>query len=312
MDRSAIILEGVPQTAGKKGRRRVSSEEWFGYLFISPMVAGYVFFLLGPIVTAFVMSFTNWSLLKEFKFVGLFNYNRAFFEDSLFWESVTNTLIFSAGFVPLDLSLALLLAIMLRRKWPGIVFFRTAIFSPVVVSIVVWAIVWKYIFATDHGIVNQLLQFAGIEGPAWLYNEQLTMGVIIFVSVLKNVGLKMVIFLAALNDIPQMYYEAARIDGASGWRSFRHITLPLITPSIFLAAVITIIGSLKIFGQIFVMTKGGPGTSTYVIVYYIYETAFKMYDFGYASAIAVVLFILTLALTLVQWHARKRWIHYEQ
>jgi multiple sugar transport system permease protein len=140
----------------------------------------------------------------------------------------------------------------------------------------------------------------------------LTMGVIIFVSVLKNVGLKMVIFLAALNDIPQMYYEAARIDGASGWRSFRHITLPLITPSIFLAAVITIIGSLKIFGQIFVMTKGGPGTSTYVIVYYIYETAFKMYDFGYASAIAVVLFILTLALTLVQWHARKRWIHYEQ
>jgi ABC-type sugar transport systems, permease components len=138
------------------------------------------------------------------------------------------------------------------------------------------------------------------------------MPVVIVVSVLKNVGLNMVIFLAALQDVPRMYYEAATIDGASRFKRMIHVTLPMISPAIFLAFILTLIGSLKVFSQIQVMTDGGPGTSTYVLVYYIYQRAFKVFDFGYASAIAFILFFLVLALTLVQWNLRKRWVHHEQ
>ncbi len=289
-----------------------SNEKWYGYLFISPMVLGFAIFLLGPIMAAFFMSFTDWSLLRELSFVGLGNYKRAFTDDPVFWETVGNTLYFSAGLVPLNLLMALGLALLLRRSIPGIGFFRTAIFTPVVTSLVVWAIVFKYIFATDAGMVNQLLRIIGIQGPAWLYDMQLTMPVVIVVSVLKNVGLNMVIFLAALHDVPKMYYEAAKIDGASPWKTLTNVTIPLISPSIFLALILTLIGSLKVFGQIYVMTGGGPGTSTYVMVYYIYQQAFRLYEFGYASAIAFILFFIVFILTLIQWNGRKRWVHHEQ
>lgn len=295
-----------------KRSRLHQREKWYGYLFISPMVLGFIVFLLGPIVSAIGMSFTNRSLMGSHAFIGLDNYKRAFTEDPVFWETVGNTLYFSAGLVPLNLILALGLALLLQKSIPGIGLFRTAIFTPVVTSIVVWAIVFKYIFATDAGLVNQILSMFGVKGPQWLYSLELTMPVVIVVSVLKNVGLNMVIFLAALKDVPQMYYEAAKIDGASRWITFRKVTLPLISPSIFLALILTLIGSLKVFGQIYVMTGGGPGTSTYVMVYYIYQQAFKLFEFGYASAIAFILFIMIFALTLVQWTVRKRWVHHEQ
>ncbi len=288
------------------------NEKWYAYLFISPMVLGFVLFLLGPIVMAFVMSFTDWSLFRDPAFIGLGNYKTAFTEDPVFWKTVGNTLYFSAGLVPLNLMMALGLALLLKNKIPGIGFFRTAIFTPVVTSLVVWAIVFKYIFATDAGMINQLLRMLGIEGPAWLYNMELAMPVVIVVSVLKNVGLNMVIFLAALHDVPKMYYEAAELDGASKRQMLTHVTLPMISPSVFLALMLTLIGSLKVFGQIYVMTGGGPGTSTYVLVYYIYQQAFKLYELGYASAIAFILFFIVLVLTLVQWSVRKRWVHHEQ
>lgn len=288
------------------------TEKWYAYLFISPMVLGFAVFMLGPILTAFAMSFTDWSLLRETSFIGLGNYARAFSDDLVFWETVGNTLYFSAGLVPLNMIMALGLALLLKNNIPGIGFFRTALFTPVVTSLVVWAIVFKYIFATEAGMVNQVLKMIGITGPAWLYNLELSMPVVIVVSVLKNVGMNMVIFLAALHDVPKMYYEAASLDGASRWKTFTNVTLPMISPSVFLALILTLIGSLKVFGQIYVMTGGGPGTSTYVLVYYIYQQAFKMYEFGYASAIAFILFFLVLVLTLVQWSVRKRWVHHEQ
>lgn len=288
------------------------TEKWYAYLFISPMVLGFAVFMLGPIMTAFAMSFTDWSLLRETSFIGLGNYARAFSDDPVFWETVGNTLYFSAGLVPLNMMMALGLALLLKNNIPGIGFFRTALFTPVVTSLVVWAIVFKYIFATEAGMVNQVLKMIGITGPAWLYNLELAMPVVIVVSVLKNVGMNMVIFLAALHDVPKMYYEAASLDGASKWKTFTNVTLPMISPSVFLALILTLIGSLKVFGQIYVMTGGGPGTSTYVLVYYIYQQAFKMYEFGYASAIAFILFFLVLVLTLVQWSVRKRWVHHEQ
>jgi multiple sugar transport system permease protein len=275
-------------------------------------VLGFAVFMLVPILWALYMSFTSESLMGGSEWIGLDNYTRAFGDDPLFWTSVFNTLYFSAGLIPLNLALALGLALLLNRKIPGIGLFRTAIFTPVITSVVVWAIVWKYIFATDAGLINQLLKLAGVTGPAWLYDFDLAMPVVIVVSVLKNVGLNMVIFLAALQDVPAMYYEAARMDGASRMRTFRSITLPMISPSLFLALVLTLIGSLKVFAQIQVMTDGGPGTSTHVLVYYIYKQAFKNFEFGYASSIAFILFFLVLALTLVQWNLRKRWVYHEE
>nr|WP_157279961.1 sugar ABC transporter permease [Paenibacillus swuensis] len=285
---------------------------WFAYLFISPMVIGYTLFLLFPIVTAFYMSFTNWSFTTELAFVGLDNYKRALTSDPVFWKTVGNTLYFSAGLVPLNILLALSLALVLKRNLPGIGLFRTAIFTPVVTSIVVWAIVWKYIFATDGGLMNQLLQVFGFDPIPWMYTTSLVMPIVIVISVLKNVGLNMIIFLAALQDVPALYYEAAKIDGAGRVRTFFNVTLPLITPSVFLTTIITVIGSLKIFGQIYIMTGGGPGTSTYVLVYYIYQQAFKLFEFGYASAIAFILFFFILLLTILQWQMKKRWVHYEE
>jgi multiple sugar transport system permease protein len=288
------------------------TEMWYGYLFVSPIVLGYGVFLLGPILYAFVMSFSNWSLMHSLQISGIDNYARALTEDSIFWTSVKNTLYFSSGMVPLNIILALSLALMLKRNIPYIGLFRTAIFTPVVVSLVVWAIVWKFIFATDGGLVNLIVRaFGGTDIP-WLFSMTWTMPVVILVSALKNVGMNMIIFLGALNNVPKDYYEAARIDGASNWVSFRSITLPLITPAVFMTTIITIIGSLKVFGQIYVMSQGGPGTSTYVLVYYIYRLAFRSYEFGYASAVAFILFFIILVLTLVQWNLRKKWVHYEQ
>ncbi|ASA26430.1 sugar ABC transporter permease [Paenibacillus donghaensis] len=285
---------------------------WMGYLFILPIVAGYLIFLFGPIVYAFVMSFTNWSLFGNTAYIGLDNYIYAMRDDPVFWDTAVNTVYFSAGLVPLNIVLSLLLAMLLKRKIWGIGLFRTAIFTPVVVSLVVWGIVWKFIFSTDGGLVNLLIRtFGGTEIP-WLFSETWTMPTVIVVSALKGVGMNMVIFLAALHDVPKDYYEASKIDGASRWETFKSITLPMITPAVFMVTIITVIGSLKVFGQIYVMTGGGPGTSTYVMVFYIFKQAFRSYEFGYASALAFILFSIILVLTLIQWKLRKRWVHYEQ
>ena len=276
------------------------------------MVIGFALFLLGPIIAALGMSFTDWSLIGEAHYIGFANYVRAFTQDPVFWDTFWNSLTFSVFFVPLNIIATLALALLLKENIPGIGLFRTAIFTPVVTSVVVWAMVWKFILQTDNGLVNSVIKLFRDSGPAWLYDDSITMFTVIVVSLLKVLGINMVIFLAALNDVPAMYYEAARIDGAGRWRTFTKVTLPLISPSVFMVVIITMIGSLKVFGQIYVLTGGGPGTSTYVFVYYIYEEAFKMYEFGYASAVAFILFAIIFVLTMIQWSVRGRWVHHEQ
>ncbi|KEQ24756.1 carbohydrate ABC transporter permease [Paenibacillus tyrfis] len=281
-----------------------------GWLFVAPMVLGFVTLLLIPLVTAFYMSLTDWPLLGEATFTGLDNY-RTILTDSEFWKVLGNTVYFAAGLVPLNIILALLLAVPLSKSLPGMGMYRTVMFIPVMTSLIVWSIVWKYMFATDSGFINQLLQLIGIQGPAWLYNTKLAMPAVIVTSVLKNVGLNMVLFIAALQQVPVQLYEAARIDGASKPATFFRVTVPMITPTIFLTVMMTIIGSLKVFGQIYVMTQGGPAGSTKVLVYYIWEKAFKLFEFGYASALAYVLFVIILILTMIQWQMRKRWVIHE-
>lgn len=281
-----------------------------GWLFVSPMVIGFLLLLIIPLIMAFYMSLTDWPLLGDASFVGADNY-RTIVGDAEFWKVLGNTFYFAAGLVPLNIALALLLALPLSKNLPGMGIFRTAIFVPVMTSLVVWSIVWKYMFATDSGFINQILQVIGIQGPAWLYDPKLAMPAVIVTSVLKNVGLNMVLFIAALQQVPTQLYEASRMDGAGKSRMFFNVTIPMISPTIFLTVILTIIGSLKVFGQIYVMTQGGPGNSTKVLVYYIWERAFKMFEFGYASAVAYILFAIIFVFTLIQWQLRKRWVFHE-
>ncbi|OXM16841.1 carbohydrate ABC transporter permease [Paenibacillus herberti] len=304
----------VNREAGVKKRRSRSpldrDANRTGWLFVAPMVLGFALLLFIPLMMALYMSLTDWPLLGKASFVGLDNY-QAIFSDKEFWKVLGNTLYFAAGLVPLNIGLALLLALPLAGKLPGMGLFRTVLFIPVMTSLIVWSIVWKYMFATDSGFINQLLQLLGVTGPSWLYDESLAMPVVIITSVLKNVGLNMVLFIAALQQVPVHLYEAAKLDGANKFTTFFRITLPMITHTLFLTIIMTIIGSFKVFGQIYVMTQGGPVGSTEVLVYYIWEKAFKLYEFGYASALAYVLFIIILALTLLQWGLRKRWVMHE-
>ncbi|TSB47459.1 carbohydrate ABC transporter permease [Alkalicoccobacillus porphyridii] len=288
----------------------INQDTLSGWLFISPMLLGFTIFMFIPIGFAFYMSLTDWPLLGQAEFVGTANY-QAIVQDPEFGQVMKNTIVFTAGLVPLNIALALSLALLLRHPIPGMGIFRTIMFVPVVTSLVVWAIVWKYMFATDFGFVNSILALIGIDQQAWLYNSSLAMPVVVITSVLKNVGLNMVLFLAGLQMVPNNLYEAARIDGAGRWRQFRNITLPIISPTIFLATIITIIGAMKIFAQIFVMTRGGPENSTKVIVYYIWEKSFRLFEMGYAAAAAFILFFIIFAFTLVQWSLRKRWVYNE-
>jgi len=210
----------------------------------------------------------------------------------------------------LNLSLALLLAVLLNQRLRGTIAFRTIFFSPVVVSLVAWTIVWGFLLQ-DNGGVNGLLRVVGADGPNWLRGETTAMISVIVVQVVKNVGLNMVLFLAALQGVPGDLYEAATIDGARRWRQFRSITVPLISPTILLTSIITVVGSLQVFAQIAVLTQGGPGTSTTVLVYYLYQQAFQFHHFGYGATLSVLLFVIVLSLTVVQWQMRKKWVFHE-
>jgi multiple sugar transport system permease protein len=292
-------------------RSAATRRDWLvGYTMVAPVVLGSVLFVLVPLVAVVWFSLHDWNVLANtFVFAGGDNYERLLSDPGL-RDSLLASLWFSIGLVVLNVSLALFLAVLLNQKLPGTTTFRTFFFSPVVVSLVAWTIVWSFLLQADGGI-NGFLATLGVQGPNWLRGEFTAMLAVIVVQVFKNVGLNMILFLAALQGVPEEIGEAARIDGAGAWRRFRSITLPMISPTILLVMILTIVGSLEVFAQIAVLTGGGPGNSTTVLVFYLYQQAFRFNDFGYASAIAVLLFLIVLALTLVQWQTRKRWVFHE-
>ncbi len=268
-------------------------------------------FVLLPLILVGWYSLHEWNVLADtFDFVGTENYQRLL-DDPKLPGVLRATLLFSAGLVILNLALALLLAVLLNQKLRGTTVFRVLFFSPVVVSLVAWTIVWHFMLQSNGGI-NGLLDTIGVQGPNWLRSGGTAMAAVIVVQVFKNVGLNMVLFLAALQGVPQDLYEAARVDGASRWTAFRRITLPLISPTILLTSIITVVGSLQVFAQIAVLTQGGPGTSTTVLVYYLYQQAFQFHTFGYGATLSVLLFGIVLLLTVVQWQLRKKWVFHEQ
>jgi multiple sugar transport system permease protein len=281
-----------------------------GWLFIGPVIGGIVAFQLAPILVSIYASLTEWDGMNPPAFTGLANYRRLLLEDGFFRETLTNTLIFTAGHIPLTIVGAMALALLCNLPLPGIALFRLAYFIPAVSNVVAVSVVWFWMYQPQSGVFNTLLGRVGIEGPAWLASTTWAMPAVILVSVWQGVGYPMVILLAGLQGVPAELYEAARLDGAGAWNQFWRITLPLLTPTLFFLFITQFIASFQVFGIIYVMTQGGPANATSVYIYYLYQNAFAFGRMGYASAMAWVLFAIIALVTYAQWKLQKRWVFY--
>lgn len=290
--------------------RLAGNENIIGYLFVAPLIIGLIVFSYGPVLAAFGLSFTKGDYISTPKWIGLDNY-ASLLNDELFWKSLRNTLYYVVGVVPAGIALSLLLALAMNQKLRGIVFFRSIYFIPTITSSVAVSLMWLWIYNPEFGALNFLLDQVGIKGPAWLSSPQWAMPAVIVMAIWRGLGYNMLIFLAGLQGIPDVYYEAAEIDGADGWSKFWHITVPLLSPTTFMLLILGLIGAFQVFEYTYVMTGGGPVYSTLTIVLHIYNTAFRSFQMGYASAIAYVLFFILLALTIVQFRLQGRWVHYE-
>lgn len=296
--------------AGGSLARREAAAAW---LFLLPNLIGVGVFTVLAIVASAAISLTDWDLLSPPGFVGLANYRELLGNDPMFRTVLLNTAWFTVVSVPLAMILALLLALALNQGIRAIPLFRAAYFLPVVTATVVVALVWRWFFNPDFGLLNDILYRLGVANPPnWLGSREWAMPAVIIVAVWKQVGYNMVIFLAGLQAIPRTLHEAAAIDGASRSQRFWHVTLPLLTPTTFFVLVVSVINSLQVFDAVLVLTDGGPANATRTIVYQIWEEAFVFLKMGYAAAVAWLLFLLIFLFTLLQWKLQGRWVHYEE
>lgn len=284
-----------------------------GWLFISPAIAGFGTLTIAPILFSLAISFTDWNFLnglQGMRFTGVHNYT-AMWTDKWFTDSLHNNFVFTVATVPVIAVAALLTAAALNQG----AFFKTTlrliIFMPYVTSIVAISLIWGLLYSPRQGPVNELLKYMGVvHPPGWLADTAWALPAVIIMSIWASIGFNMVIYLAGLQNIPKDLYEASNIDGAGVIQQFFNITLPMLSPTTLFVLITAIIHSFQVFGAVFVMTQGGPGTSTSVLTFYIYQAAFSFYKMGYASAMAWVLFILIFLVTIVQWAGQKRWVHY--
>lgn len=279
------------------------------YIGILPWLIGFILFTGGPVLASFAFSFTNWTGLTSVEWVGLRNFKDLLFEDKLFWVATWNTFYYAFGAVILGTIGSLFVAILLNQKLPGTTILRVIYYLPSIASGVAISILWIWLFNPQVGLVNYLLGLIGIKGPLWLASEKWALPALIVKST-WGIGANMIIILAGLQGIPVPLYEAARIDGANWWDEFRSVTLPMLSPVLFYVLVISTIGAFQILTDVLVMTQGGPGTATFVYVYYIYQAAFQYLKMGYASALAWILFTIILLLTWLQLWASRRWVYY--
>jgi multiple sugar transport system permease protein len=290
---------------GERGWRKVGLVSFF----LLPALLPLLIFRVLPMLASVGVSLTEWNLLRPPVLVGLDNY-LGLLSDKNFHRALVNTLYYMVGYLPLVLGGALATAVLLNSKLKGSSFFRGVYFLPVVTSWVVVALLWKWLLSPEGGMVNYLLSLVGIDGPGWWTDRAWAMPSIILASAWKDLGFSMLILLAGLQNIPEHLYEAARIDGAGRWQRLRYITLPLLTPFIFFAMVLAMIGAFQDFDQFWIMTEGGPAGATTVVMEQVVKNAFKYGLMGEASAMSWVLFAIILSFTVVQLRAQKRWVHY--
>ena len=287
------------------GLRR--SETIAGYLFLLPNFVGFVIFMLFPILFAFYIMLTDWSLAKPPQFIGLENFD-TMVNDRLFWKTLGNSFYYTFVAVPTGIFIAFWLALALNRKMRGIIFFRTVYFLPQVTLTVAAATIWRWIYQPEIGLINHILDMIGIDGPKWIHDTGWAMPAVIIMSNWQGIGFAMLILLAGLQGIPEEYYEAASIDGASGWQRLRHVTLPMLSPAIFFVVVTSLISAFQAFDQFYVLTQGGPAHATTPLTLYIFQNAFTFWKMGYGAALAAVLFVIILIITVVQWKLAGRWV----
>ena len=291
-------------------RRRLRLQDIEGWFFISPWLLGLLAFGVIPFFASLYLSFTKYELLGAPQWIGLRNYQRLFFQDPRFWISLRVTLYYSLLAVPTGLVIAFILALFLNADIRARAFFRTMFYLPSVTAGVATAFLWAYLLNPSNGLVNTLLGFIGIKGPGWLFSRQWAVPALVLIS-WWGVGGTVVIYLAGLQAVPQHLYEAAEIDGASSWSRLLHVTIPMMSPTIFFTMVMGVIGSFQMFTTAYVITNGGPADATLFYILYLFRHAFQNFNMGYASALAWVLFVLVLAITLAQLKLSGRWVYYE-
>lgn len=294
----------------KRKNRQERGEGRTAFFFLLPSLIGVTLFLVVPIIASVVLSFTNWKLLGQPQFVGFANYIKLFTADPQFWPVVRNTLFFTFEYLVLNIIISLGLAVWISSLKMGQRWFRVIFFLPTFTPGIAVAIVWMLIFAPG-GFFDFVMGALSIHLPNLLTDQKLAMQAVIIVSLWAGVGYNTVLFNAALDMVPASYLEAARIDGASAWDRFWKIRLPLISPTLFFGTVMTAITSLQVFDQIYVMTRGGPGSATATLGYSIFQKGFQNFQMGYASSIAWVMFAMIMALTAFQFWLQRKWVHYD-
>jgi multiple sugar transport system permease protein len=293
---------------------RKNKDNLVAYIFLLPALVGFIAFIIIPFVSSLILSFTEWNFvsgLSGIKFIGLNNF-KELFNDPWFKSSFTNNVLFSITVVPISLILGLIIAAIIQKYVYASNLIKVMIFMPYISSVVAIAIVWMVMLQPSYGPVNQFLGSMGIINlPKWLADIKWALPTLIIISIWQGIGYYVIIYIGGLNSIPKDLYESAKIDGATFWDKFFRISVPLVSPTTFFLAITGIIASFKVFDLISVLTDGGPGTSTTVVAYYMYKTAFRYQRMGYASAMASVVFLIIFIITILQWQGQKRLVIYD-
>ena len=308
----SVSADASPPRARPRRSRRATREAIEGYLFILPWIVGFIGLTFIPMLASLYFSFTKYSIIRPPVFTGLANYTRAFSgQDRLFYTSLLRTARFALYYVPVGVIISLVLAVMLNQHLRGTTIYRTLFFLPTLTPAAASTLLWSWLLNPEVGPINYMLYRAGIEAPRWLASREWALPSIVMIAIWGTVGgSRMIIFLAGLQGVPQELYDAASIDGASGWHRFRHVTFPMISPVIFFNVILTAIASFRVFTFAFMATNGGPAYATWFYMLHLYTMAFRSLNMGYASALAWVLFVIVLVFTLLQFRLSQRWVFY--
>lgn len=283
----------------KQKTKRAQKKKWLPYLLVSPYLIFVVVFVAFPVLFCFYLTFNKWNIISPMKFIGIDNYSRLF-HDRLFWKAIGNTLKFLLLHIPLQLIVSLFLAYLLNQKLRAAAFFRASFFMPVIVSGVVVTILWQQLLGFDNGLINRMLMSIGMHKIGWLVNPDVAIYAIAIMATWKNVGLYVILFLVGLQTVPPQYYEAAKMEGASRWQQFYHITFPMINPTIFMVVILSTIGGFSLFIEPYIMTGGGPLNTTLSAVLYIYKQAFQYYNMGYSATLGFFYALMIMTVVILQ------------